>query len=150
MAEEADKTDLIRIESPRFGTVEVDAAAVIHFETGLAGFPDCSRFVVLDHDRDTPLRWLQSIDEPALAFVVVEPEQVLPRYEVDVPGPVMKQIGWDAEVTAADVAVMVILNCDASELTANLRAPILVNVRTRSAFQLILDDPSIPIRHPIG
>jgi flagellar assembly factor FliW len=143
-------TPTIRVDTPRWGSIDVDPAHVLHFETGLAGFPDCARFIVMDHDRETPLRWLQSLDEPALAFVVVEPEQILPAYEVDVPERVMKQIGWNTEVAPEDVAIMLILNCDEGQLTANLRAPILVNVRTRAAFQLILDDPEIPLRHPVG
>jgi flagellar assembly factor FliW len=141
---------MIRVDTPRFGTLEVDPARVLRFETGLAGFSECERFIVMDHDRETPLRWLQCLDDPALAFVVVEPEQILPAYEVDVPEGVMKQIGWDTEVAAEDVAVMLILNCDGGQLTANLRAPILVNIRTRAAFQLILDDPAIPLRQPVG
>jgi flagellar assembly factor FliW len=139
----------MRIDTPRWGSIEIDPAAIIHFETGLAGFPDCARFVVMDHDRDTPLKWLQSIDRPEIAFVIVEPHQVLSAYTVDVPEPVMKKIGWDRDVKPEDVAVFLILNCDQGNLTANLRAPVVVNVQNRRAFQLILDSPDIPLRHPL-
>ena len=53
----------MRIQTPRWGSIDVDPSTVIHFETGIAGFPDCSRFVVMDHDRETPLKWLQSLDQ---------------------------------------------------------------------------------------
>jgi flagellar assembly factor FliW len=140
----------MRVQTPRWGSIEVDPHAIIHFETGLAGFPDCSRFVVMDHDRDTPLKWLQSVDRPEIAFVIVEPDQVLPSYSVDVPEPVMKKIGWTHEVRPQDVAVFLILNCEEGQLTANLRAPVVVNVQNRRAFQLILDSPEIPLRHPLA
>jgi len=140
----------MKVDTPRWGAIEIDPATVIHFETGLAGFPECSDFIVMDHDRSTPLKWLQCIDTPGLSFVIIEPEQILASYTVDVPEPVMKKIGWNGDVNPSDVAVFVILNCDGENLTANLRAPVVVNVKERRAIQLILDDPNIPLRHPIS
>jgi len=139
----------MRFATPRWGEIEVDDAKVLHFATGLAGFPDCSRFIVMDHDVETPLKWLQGIDRPELAFLVIEPEQILASYEVDVPEQILKNLGWSDDVKPADVAVFVILNVDGEELTANLRAPIIVNIGNRNAFQLILDDPDVPLRYPV-
>jgi len=140
----------MKVDTPRWGAIEVDPDTVIRFETGLAGFPEYADFIVMDHDRDTPLKWLQCIDSPDLSFVIVEPEQILASYAVDVPDPVLKKIGLSQDATPADVAVFVILNCDHEQLTANLRAPVVVNVAARRAIQLILDDPAIPLRHPVA
>jgi len=137
------------VDTPRWGRIEVDPTKIIHFDTGMAGFPDCSDFVVMDHDRETPLKWLQCVDRPEISFVIIDPAQVMPAYTVDVPEPVMKMIGWNHEVRPEQVAVFVVLNCEGGNLTANLRAPVVVNVQKRLAFQLILDDPAIPLRHPI-
>lgn len=139
----------MRVETPRFGTIEVDDDKVIHFETGLAGFPDCATFIVMDHDRDTPIKWLQCLDHPELAFVIVAPERVLPAFELEVPAPIVKKLGFPDDVPPADVAVFVILNCEGDQVTANLRAPVIVNVAKRLALQLIIDDPAVPLRHPV-
>jgi len=141
----------MKVDTPRWGSLEISPEDVIHFETGLAGFPECSEFIVMDHDRSTPIKWLQCIDVPDLSFVIIEPEQIVSSYTVDVPEPVMRKLGWtpDVKPSPADVAVFVILNCDSEELTANLRAPVVVNVANRRAIQLILDDPSVSVRYPV-
>jgi flagellar assembly factor FliW len=139
----------MKFDTPRWGQIEVDDAKILYFATGLAGFPDCSRFLVMDHDRDTPLKWLQGVDRPELAFLVVEPEQIMPSYEVEVPEQILKNLGWSDDIKPADVAVFVILNVSGDALFANLRAPIIVNIGNRNAFQLILDDPEVPLRYPV-
>jgi flagellar assembly factor FliW len=139
-------------ESPRWGKIEVDESRILRFQTGLAGFPDCERFIVMDHDLDTPLKWLQCVDRPELAFLIIEPEQVLASYSLDIPAPALQALGWIGDVPQVrpqDIAVFVILNANAGTLTANLRAPVLVHITRRQALQLILDDPGIPLRHAI-
>jgi flagellar assembly factor FliW len=141
---------MTRFESPRFGALEVADDRVLDFPRGLPGFPDCRQFIVMDHDRETPLRWLQCVDRPEVAFLIVEPQQVLGAYGVEVPRHVLGVLGWDGDShDPADVLVFVILNAGESALTANLRAPVVVNARTRRAFQLILEDPGLSLRHPI-
>jgi flagellar assembly factor FliW len=142
---------MTKFESPRFGALEVADERVLEFPRGLPGFPECRRFIVMDHDRDTPLRWLQCVDRPEVAFLIVEPQQVLASYGVEIPPHVLAVLGWsDAEHPPDDVIVFVILNACDSALTANLRAPVVVNARTRRAFQLILEDPALSVRYPIG
>lgn len=140
----------MKFESRRFGAVDVADEKVIEFPRGLPGFPDCSRFIVMDHDRETPLRWLVSSDRADVAFLIVEPEQVLKSYSVDIPESVLAYLGWDAKRdNPDDVLVFVLLSVSEDELTANLRAPVVVNLAKRRAFQMILDDPDTPLRHPI-
>jgi flagellar assembly factor FliW len=139
-------------ESPRFGRIEVDDSHILRFQTGLAGFPDCERFIVMDHDRETPLKWLQCVDHPELAFLVIEPEQILSSYTLDIPAPALQALGWPADganVCPQDIAIFVILNANGGALTANLRAPVIAHIERRQALQLILDDPAIPLRHPV-
>ncbi len=141
----------MKFESPRFGAIDVDESKLVRFADGLPGFPECSGFIVMDHDRETPLRWLQCVDRPEVAFLIVEPQQIVSSYSVDVPERVLEKIGWDRERDAAgDVLLFVILNVDETELTANLRAPVVVHARERRACQMILDDPGLPLRHPVS
>ncbi len=140
----------MKFDTSRFGTVEVGEDKLLHFEHGLPGFPDCTRFIVMDHDCETPLKWLQCVDRPEVAFLVVEPEQVLHSYELEVPDLVLRHIGWEQGAEPSDVAVFVILNASDQKLTANLRAPIVVNIAGRQAFQMILENLDLSVTHPIG
>ena len=140
----------MNIDSPRFGALEVDEERILNFARGLPGFPDCTRFFVVDHDKETPLKWLQSVDRPEIAFLIVEPEQVMKSFEVDVPTAVLNLLQWDKDSTEADVSVFVILNVEDGNLTANLKAPVIVNIPKRLACQMIVEDPGAPVRAPIG
>ncbi len=139
----------MRIQSPRFGRIEVEKTQIISFDQGLPGFPDCTQFVILDHDRETPLKWLQSLDRPEVALLVVEPDQVVPAYRLEMPQEVLPALGWNEGDEAKDLGVFLILNVEDGELTANLRAPVIVHVRERRALQVILDDPEIPVRYRV-
>lgn len=139
----------MRFDTPRFGTVEVAEDRILRFGGGLPGFPLCKRFIVMDHDRDTPLKWLQCVDVPDVAFPVVEPEQVLPSYELDVPPETLTVIGWKETDDPTSISVFLILNVSDGNLTANLRAPIVVNLDNHCAHQLILDGADADLRHPI-
>ena len=139
----------MKFETPRFGSIDVDADKMIRFENGMPGFPDCTQFIVMDHDIATPLKWLQCVERSEVAFLVVEPEQVLRNYEFDVPSWVLRLVSWNEGDDTRDVGAFLILNVNDGELTANLRAPVVVNIRKRLAFQMILDDMEIPIQHPI-
>lgn len=137
-------------ESPRFGQIEVEEDKIICFTRGLPGFPECREFIVMDHDKETPLRWLHCVDRPEVAFLIIEPAQVLASYQLEIPPSVLSTLDWDTSRSeGCEVVIFVILNADASGLTANLRAPVVVNPRNRRAHQLILDDPALSLRHVI-
>jgi flagellar assembly factor FliW len=139
----------MKFKTTRFGDIEVAEDVLVQFERGLPGFPTCRRFVVMEHDRDTPLRWLVCVDEPDVAFLVVEPEQVLPSFELDIPREVLDLVGWKPADDPRSVAIFLILNVDGGDLAANLRAPVVVNLANRRAHQLVLDGASTELRHPI-
>ncbi|MEE8558793.1 MAG: flagellar assembly protein FliW, partial [Myxococcota bacterium] len=119
--------------------------------TGLTfpGFPDCKRFFILDHDRETPLKWFQSVDRPEVALLIVEPEQIIAGYKLEIPPAVLPFLGWKDGDSVEELCAFVILNVEGGELAANLRAPVLVHTRERRGIQLILEDPKIPLRYTI-
>lgn len=139
----------MRISTTRFGTVECPADALVVFPAGLIGFPDAIRYVMLDHDRETPLKWLQSADDGSLAFVIINPGVIKPEYQVVIEPEEIAELGAYAE---SDLLVFVILTVPADDprhVTANLRAPIVLNRRTQLAKQVILGD-ELPIRYVLS
>ena len=74
----------MRIETTRFGPMEIDEQKIIHFPSGLLGFSETKDFIIFDHDQDVPFKWLQAICEPDLAFLIMEPFTVLPDYHVEI------------------------------------------------------------------
>ena len=60
----------MKIFTSRFGDIEIEEDRVISFPEGILGFEDLKKYAVIDMEEDNPLMWLQSIEEPALAFII--------------------------------------------------------------------------------
>lgn len=124
------------IESRRFGRLKFDESELLHFP-GLPGFPEAKRFLVRQHDRETPFAWLISADSPDLAFVVADPWLFVPDYQ-----PVFESRDWEGLGVAKENAlqILVIAQPDQSGVTLNLAAPLLIGLEKRLGRQAILGD----------
>ena len=153
----------IQIESSRFGTLLVDEGRVITFPNGLLGFPDHRRFALIQTGEENYFFWLQSVDEPNLAFVVTDPAIFFKGYEVplrdetrqdlrldDAPGgePSGPQ-GPDGHNPEAFLQVFVICNKVGEWLTGNLLGPLVVNAQNRLAQQVVLTEKKWTTRQPL-
>lgn len=134
--------------SSRLGTFEIKAESILTFPSGLLGFPESQRYVILDHDTAAPFKWLQSLDEPALAFVIIDPDLILTNYRVEVSDEVMAEVQCQGGEDMSTAVILTIPSDDPGRITANLRGPLLMNPRTRLCKQLVLSD-EFPTRHPL-
>jgi flagellar assembly factor FliW len=138
----------IQCRSSRFGTLDIDEDSVLTFPSGLLGFPQSRRYVILDHDTEAPFKWLQSLDEPALAFVIIDPDLLLADYHIQVPDDALAEVQGSEESDLATAVILTIPSDDPGRMTANLRGPLLMNQRTKLCKQLVLSD-EFPTRHPL-
>lgn len=130
------------IESTRFGQLEVDSDSVIVIPAGLIGFPRHTKFVMLEHK--PPFYWLHSTEEAGLAFVVIDGAELLQNFDIKPPF-------GDSSIDLKDgdefaTLVVVTVRPDATQTTANLKAPVFVNLRNRYGIQIIFDDPRLTTR----
>lgn len=141
----SDNQENITVRSSRFGDIEVPKASVITFPTGLIGFPRANHFVMFDHK--PPFSWLHSCDDPNLAFVVVDGFDFAQHFKLKAP------IGdRDTDLQEGDeyaVLVIVTVRPDPRDTTANLKAPLFVNLKNRRGVQIIYDDPRLTTRFPL-
>jgi flagellar assembly factor FliW len=121
---------------------------VIELVHPMPGFPDRSRFALVQLDDDGVLCSLRSLDDPELRFLVVPPVQFFPDYAPEVDDDVVAELGIS---TAEDVLLLVVLTAGDSlaTTTANLAAPLLVNHATRRGGQIVLDQPGLEIATPL-
>ena len=127
----------------------VEEIPELHFAAGLPGFPDAKRFtLVWWGDESSPFSILACLDDPALEFLVVPPLAFFPMYAPEIDDDVVERLGIETE---DDVLLLVIVTTgeDASEATANLLAPIVINRHTRQATQAVLVDGDHPLRAPL-
>lgn len=136
------------IHSTRFGDIECPEEKILKIPSGIIGFPSSTRYLVLDHDRDVPFKWLQSLDQEELAFVIVDPVWFKPDYRVTIALDEIMELGRADERELVLFVILTIPSDDPSRMTANLRGPVIVNAGTRTGKQVILRD-EFPTRAPV-
>lgn len=133
-----------------FGKIEVAEEKVIHFPSGIIGFADLQRFLLI-HDAEkekNSISWLQSLDEPAFAMPVIDPLVLFEDYNPVVDDEMLLPLG---EIKEGDLLVLVTMTVpsDITKMTANLKAPVIINAGNHTACQLIIEDDKYEVRHPI-
>jgi flagellar assembly factor FliW len=136
----------MEIVTTRFGTLDVDDERIIEFPKGLLGFPERTRYALIQTGEENYFFWLQCVDEPNLAFVVTDPSIFFKEYEVPVKDETRAEIGL---TELAFAQVFVICNKVDEWLTGNLLGPILVNAQNRTAQQVVLTDKKWTTRQPL-
>lgn len=145
MSDEASQKPTIVVPSARFGDLTVPADSVIEFPSGLIGFPKSTRFIMIEHK--PPFSWLHSVDDPNLAFVVVDGFEFGASYDVKPPyGD--KECDFKEKDEFA-ILVIVTVRPDPNMTTANLKAPLFVNLKNRKGLQVIFDNPRFSTRYPL-
>lgn len=134
------------VRTTRFGTIQIAEDRVIVFPRGLLGFPEHRRYCLLEPADDACFFWLQSLEDPSLAFVVTDPSLFVPEYAVPIRPEQMAD--WRLE-RIEDAQVFVIVNKVEGTLTGNLQGPLVVNTLTRSGEQLVLAEKKWTTRHPL-
>lgn len=141
MSNEPEQPTII-VKSTRFGDMTVAADTVIEFPSGLIGFPKHRKFVMFDHK--PPFAWLHSIEDSSLAFVVMDGSQFVQQFDMRAPfGSVEIDLKDDDEFA---ILIVVTVRSDPKFTTANLKAPLFVNIRNRKGTQVIYDDSKYPTR----
>ena len=136
----------MEIVTTRFGTLNVEDERVIHFPKGLLGFPDHSRFALIQTGEENYFFWLQCVDEPNLAFVVTDPTIFFKEYQV----PLREETWQDLQLAdEGDVQCFVICNKVGEWLTGNLLGPLVVNAANRVAQQVVLTEKKWTTRQPL-
>jgi flagellar assembly factor FliW len=136
----------MKVLTSRFGEVEIDASRLLVFPHGLLGFARFRTFALLQPDDRGVFYWLQSVEDPELAFVVTDPTAWIPEYSV----PIRPTELQDLELARAeDATLFAIVNRRDGAITANLQGPIVLNAATRTGVQLVLSDRSWSTRHEL-
>ena len=130
----------VTVESSRFGTLEIEADAIIEFPSGLIGL-DSRRWTIVGEITDGPFQWLHSIDDPSLALPVTSPFAFFADYEVALSDDDTERVN-----AAADTAVYVTVRAGAelADFSVNLRAPIVIS--GGRGHQVINEVSDAPVR----
>lgn len=137
----------MEVQTKPFGTIDVDERQKLHFPYGILGFEHLKWYVLLDSSQP-PFYWLQSLDDPDVAFVLINPVFFRPDYRLEVPAEELQELRVEDE---EDILVFAIVTIpDNQELmTANLQGPVVINRTTKIGRQAISLNPNWRVKHYI-
>lgn len=138
MADMGDK-NTIQVATSRFGELEIDREKVISMTSPFLGFPDSKRFFLRPHSAESPFMWFQSLDEPTLAFVVIQSQVLIPQYQPAIPGNIRNELDTGPETPLDILLILTIPKNNPQGMTANLLGPLVINSVRRLAKQVLLD-----------
>ena len=148
METEMDATQTATMEFPRFGECTYAEAEVIEFPWGLPGFPNLRRWLALTVETQNSFVWLQSLDDVNVALPTADPYLIFEDYDPKLPPYAVAALGIEGPADFTLLCVVVVTEA-AHEMTMNLFAPVVVNLRTRKARQVVLENSGFSVKQPI-
>jgi len=136
-----------KVNTLRFGEIEIDEEKVIHFEDGIPAFEEEHDFVIIPYDDESPYVFLQSLSTPELAFLMTMPFVFFPDYEFELDDENQEKLGITAQEDMLIYTLLTIPGGKVPEMTANLMAPVVVNSATMQARQIVLDKSRYTTKH---
>ena len=135
-------------ETKFFGTIDIEDDKIINFPNGIIGFENLKNFALIyDSEREerSKISWLQSMEEPLMVLTVINPLDLMDAYTPTIEDELMKNIGDPAD---ADLLIFVTLSIpsDIEKMTANLKAPFIINTVERKAMQVIVENSEYPVK----
>lgn len=135
----------VKVNTTRFGELEVDKKDIITLSEGLLGFDKLTKFFIVDPGDQTLILWLQSIDDATTAFPIIEPKIFQPNYSVKLLPAELASLQLESLNEASIYTILTIPEV-VTDMSANLKAPIVINNRSKIARQIVLQDSKLEVR----
>lgn len=135
----------MKINTTRFGELEVEKKDIITFKDGLLGFEKLTQFFIVDPGDQTLILWIQSVDDASTAFPIIEPKIFKPDYSVKLLPAELTSLSLE-NLTDASIYTILTIPQTVTEMSANLKAPIVINNKTKVARQIVLQDSKLEVR----
>ena len=140
----------MKADTRLFGKIEIEDEKILTFDQGIIGFPYMKHFALIfdvEDGKEAKIKWLQSMDEECFAMPVMSPYELVPDYHPSVSDETWQTLG---EIRDEDVLVLVTVTVptDITQMSINLKAPVVVNLATNKASQVIVED-EYPVKYKI-
>lgn len=139
----------MKISTTRFGEVEIEENRIFEFVIPIIGFNEFSKFVLLDLSKDKFFKWLQSVDEPSLAFPVVSVFSLGVEYSIDLPDDVVEKLKIESVESLLVMNIASIPQDNPQGTTINLLAPLIFNLDKQISGQIILSGSGYDVSFPL-
>lgn len=136
----------MKVNTTRFGELQVNKEDIINMSEGILGFENLKKFFVVDPGDSTLILWLQSIEDEKIAFPVIEPKIFKPDYTAKLLPSDMNSVELES-LNQAKIYSILTIPSDISQMSANLKAPIVINNEKQIAKQIVLQDSKLSVKY---
>jgi len=128
-----------KVNTSRFGELEIEEKRVVNFKDGIPAFEDEHEFIILPYDEESPYYFMQSLKTPDLAFLLTIPFLFFPDYTFEIDDETLEELDIKPEDKLSYYALVTIPNYSLRYMTANLLAPVVLNTKNMKAKQIVLE-----------
>ncbi len=136
-----------KVSTDRFGELEIDEKRIVTFAEGIPAFETEHEFIVLPYDEESPYYFMQSLTKPGLAFLLTIPELFFADYSAEIDDATIEELGIEDPEKVLVYTLITIPNGSVRYMTANLLAPIVINVANMKAKQIVMDKSNYTTKH---
>ncbi len=137
------------INTLKFGEIEVEDSRVFEFVLPIIGFDDLKKFIIVEPNKETLFKWLQSVEEPSLAFPIISVAALDYDYSIDLSDSVINSLGITNAESLLVMNITSIPQDNPRGTTINLLAPLIFNLDNQHAGQIVLSGSGYDISYPM-
>ncbi|MFZ5353327.1 MAG: flagellar assembly protein FliW [Bacillota bacterium] len=135
----------MRIKTKFFGEIEANEESIFVFESGIPGFADLHKYVIMSEEGSL-FNYMQSIDNEDVCFVMVNPFYIMEDYDIELCESTVSKLEIEKPEDIAIYSILTIYD-GAKKITANLKAPLVINTINKKGIQEVVDDDRYSTRH---
>ena len=139
----------MKLNTARFGEIEIEENRIFDFVMPIIGFDMLHKFIILDPNKDTLFKWLQSIEDPALAFPIISVSALNLDYTIDLPDNIVETLDIKNAESLLVMNITSIPQDNPKGTTINLLAPLIFNLDNQNAAQVVLSGSGYDISYPM-
>ena len=139
----------MKLNTARFGEIEIEENRIFNFVMPIIGFDMLHKFIILDPNKDTLFKWLQSIEDPALAFPIISVSALNLDYTIDLPDNIVETLNIKNVESVLVMNITSIPQDNPKGTTINLLAPLIFNLDNQNAAQVVLSGSGYDISYPM-
>ncbi|MFB6347502.1 MAG: flagellar assembly protein FliW [bacterium] len=136
----------MEIDSKPYGTIEIDESKTVTITDGLMGFEGLEEYAIIGREEEQPFEWLQSIEDPSLAFVICEARALIPDYELSILQEDYNDLGAESEDDIITYLIVVVPE-NPEEMTVNMKGPVVINQKNFVGKQIINQVDEYGVKH---
>jgi flagellar assembly factor FliW len=132
----------------RFGQIAFEEKEILFLPKGILGYSQLSKYVIIEKDEYEPFKWLQSVEESDIAFVIVDPTFFFPDYKLELHEKELEELNFQ-QMKELMPYVIVTVPSDTSQTSADLLGPLVINFKKRIAKQVVMPNSPYTTKHYI-